>query len=134
MDSSAIKAGFIVIGAILIVFGFWSHSVKKLAVNYAVTWGLLGACMILMGLIPIFSTWTDKLGLGTALAFFCVGALFLVTEVQESIAISQLNQKNRELAMQVALLNQENEAIKAEMEAMAGAQGEADAEEALIYH
>ncbi len=129
MDGSAIRAGFVVLGAVLIVFGFWTHSRKKLAVNYAVIWGLLGACLIAMGLIPMFSQWTNMLGPGTGLAFFCVGVLVLFTEVQETIVISQLNLKNKELAMQVALLNQENEVMKAELERLAEAQGEADANE-----
>lgn len=134
MDGIAIRAGFIVIGVILIVFGFWTHSHKKLAVNYAVLWSLLGICLIAMGLIPMFSQWTNMLGPGTGLAFFCVGALVLFTEVQETLVISQLKQKNKELAMQVALLNQENETIKAEVERLAEARKESDAEKDLIYY
>lgn len=134
MDSSAIRAGFIVIGVALIVFGFWMHSRKKLAVNYAVLWSLLGACLIAMGAIPVFSQWTNMLGPGTGLAFFSVGVLVLFTEVQETVVISQLKQKNKELAMQVALLNQENEAIKAEVEWLAEAWKESDAEKDLIRY
>lgn len=129
MDGSTIRAGFIVIGTILIVFGFWTHSRRKLEVNYAVLWSLLGICLIAMGLIPMFSQWTNMLGPGTRLAFFCVGVLVLFTEVQETLVISQLKLKNKELAMQMALLNQENEVIKAEVERLAEAQKEADADE-----
>lgn len=134
MDSSAIRAGFIVIGVALIVFGFWMHSRKKLAVNYALLWSLLGACLIAMGAIHVFSQWTNMLGPGTGLAFFSVGVLVLFTEVQETVVISQLKQKNKELAMQVALLNQENEAIKAEVEWLAEAWKESDAEKDLIRY
>lgn len=134
MDGSTIRAGFIAIGTILIVFGFWTHSCKKLEVNYAVLWSLLGMCLIAMGLIPMFSQWTNMLGPGTRLAFFCVGVLVLFTEVQETLVISQLKLKNKEIAMQVALLNQENEIIKAELERLAEAQGQVDAKKDLICH
>lgn len=116
MDSIIIRIGFCVGGISLILFGIWTHSIKKLAVNYAVIWGLLGILMVLMGVIPILSEWTRMLAPGTSVAFFCVGALILLTEVQNSLVISQLNMKNRELAMQVSLLNQESERMMAELE------------------
>ena len=125
MDGTIIRVGLIAAGIILIVFGFWTHSIKKLAVNYAVIWGLLGIVMILVGAIPVLSEWTAMMAPGTGLAFFCVGALILFTEVQESLVISQLNLKNRELAMQVSLLNQESERMMLELEELVREQEEA---------
>lgn len=125
MDGTIIRIGLIAAGIILIVFGFWTHSIKKLAVNYAVIWWLLGIVMILVGAIPVLSEWTAMMAPGTGLAFFCVGALILFTEVQESLVISQLNLKNRELAMQVSLLNQESERMMLELEELVREQEEA---------
>lgn len=125
MDSIIIRIGLSVGGVILLAFGIWTHSIKKLAVNYAVIWGLLGILMFLMGMIPIFSEWTHMLAPGTSLAFFGVCALILFTEVQNSLVISQLNMKNRELAMQVSLLNQESERMMAELEEVVREQEEA---------
>ena len=125
MDGVTIRIGLIVVGVMLFVFGFWTHSIKKLAVNYAVIWGLLGIVMILVGAIPVLSEWTAMMAPGTGLAFFCVGALILFTEVQESLVISQLNLKNRELAMQVSLLNQESERMMLELEELVREQEEA---------
>ena len=125
MDGTIIRIGLIAAGIIIIVFGFWTHSIKKLAVNYAVIWGLLGIVMILVGAIPVLSEWTAMMAPGTGLAFFCVGALILFTEVQESLVISQLNLKNRELAMQVSLLNQESERMMLELEELVREQEEA---------
>lgn len=125
MDGTIIRIGLIAVGIILIVFGFWTHSIKKLAVNYAVIWGLLGIVMILVGAIPVLSEWTAMMAPGTGLAFFCEGALILFTEVQESLVISQLNLKNRELAMQVSLLNQESERMMLELEELVREQEEA---------
>lgn len=125
MDGSIIRIGLIVAGCILFVFGFWTHSIKKLAVNYAVIWGLLGVFMVLVGAIPILSEWTNMVAPGTGLAFFCVGALILFTAVQNSLVISQLTLKNRELAMQVSMLNQESERMMAELEELIREQEEA---------
>lgn len=132
MDSTIIRIGLIVAGAMLIVFGIWTHSIKKLAVNYAVIWGLLGILMILVGAIPILSEWTTMMAPGTGLAFFCVGALILFTEVQNSLVISQLNMKNRELAMQVSMLNQESERMMTELEELAREQEEAYAKKDTV--
>ena len=45
-----------------------------------------------------------------------MGVLFLFEEVRTSAILSQLMLKNRELAMQVSLLNQENEFLVKEIE------------------
>lgn len=130
----SIRIGLIVIGAVLILFSFWTHCTKKLSVDYAVTWSLLGACLILMGAIPALSEWISSLGTAAGWGLFCIGVLLLSSGMQRSMAVSQLVSKNRELAMQVALLNQENEAIKAEVKRLTGKQEDTDAEKVLIYH
>lgn len=121
-----IRIGFMVIGAALVAFSFWKHCAKKLTVDSAVAWSLLGVCLILMGAVPALSEWINGLGPAAGWGLFCVGALLLAAGVHESMVISQLISENRELAMQVAMLNQENEAIKAEVERLAGTQGEED--------
>ena len=128
MSSTYIRIGLIIVGVVLIVFGFWKQAVKKLTVNYAVIWGLLGIVMIIVGAVPAFSKWTNLLAPETGLAFFTAGIVLLVAEVQNSLAISQLKLKNRELAMQVSLLNQESEQMRLELEEMAREQEEAYAE------
>ena len=96
--------------------------------NYAVIWGIAGVLMVLMGAIPFFSSWTRLLAPGTGLALFCVGILVVFTELQNSLVISQLNMKNRELAMQVAMLNQESERMMHELEELTRQQEEANGE------
>lgn len=109
MEGNIIRLGIALVGIILIIVSVRMNSVKKLAVNHAVVWGLVGVLMILVGAIPVFSSWTELLAPGTSLVFFAVVILILFVEIQNSAAISRLTIKNRELAMQVALLNQESE-------------------------
>ena len=131
MEVNIISVGIFVVGVLLIAISVWLNSVKRLAVNYAVIWGIAGVLMVLMGAIPFFSSWTRLLAPGTGLALFCVGILVVFTELQNSLVISQLNVKNRELAMQVALLNQESERIMAMLEELEKVQEDAYEEDTV---
>ena len=130
-----IRIGLMAAGVVLIVFSFRTHCAKRLSVDYAVAWSLLGALLIVLGavVVPALSAWTRELGTAAKWGLFCVCILLVSTGMHESMVISQLTSKNQELAMQVAMLNQENETIKAEVERLAEVQGETDAEKALIY-
>ncbi len=116
MEGIIIRIGILTAGLLLFLISFLMHSRKKIAVNFAVIWGLLGIVLMLVGAVPVLSEWTNIVAPGTGFAFFCVGAIILFTEVQTGVIISQLSLKNRELAMQVALLNQENERIMTELD------------------
>ena len=73
------------------------------------------------------------MALGTGIAFFCVGSVLLFEAVQLSQTISQLTLKNRELAMQVALLNQENEQMMNKLEHITKALEDADEKDSLRH-
>ena len=125
MEGAALRIGIIIVGVVLIAVSVWMNSFKKLVVNHAVIWAFAGAIMVLVGAVPVFSGWMSRLAPGTGLAFFCMVILALVVEMQNSVAISQMTMKNRELAMHVALLNQENERIMEELEEMRRAEDDA---------
>lgn len=125
MGGSIMRIGITIVGVVLIIVSFWKHSVKKLAVNYAVIWALLGILLVLLGSVPAFSRWTTLLSPEMRLMGFCVAVLILFTEVQSSLTISQLTFKTRELAMHVSLLNEENERIMDELREMENAEDDA---------
>ena len=118
MEGIIIRAGVFLAGAILMISSFWMNAYKKITVNFAVIWEILGLMLVLVGIVPVFSQWSRLVSSGTWLAFFCVGSVFLFEEVRTSVLLSQLMMKNRELAMQVSLLNQENEYIMNELDAL----------------
>ncbi len=120
MISTAIimKIGLIAIGVIIMALSFVLHAKRKLTVNLAVVWEFLGLALILIGAIPIFSSWCHLLARGTVIAMFVVGALALWGSYILCILISDLSMKNQELAMQVSLLNQENELMLRELKEM----------------
>lgn len=110
------KIGLIIVGVMIMIMSFVFHAKRKLTVNLAVVWEFLGFALILIGAIPVFSSWCHLLARGTVIAMFVVGALALWGSYILCILISNLSMKNQELAMQVSLLNQENELMLKEIE------------------
>lgn len=115
-----IKAGLIVTGIVIMVFSFVLHALRRLTVNLAVMWEFMGVVLILIGAIPALSAWCYLVGWGSAISLFFVGVLTVWQGYQLSILISSLYMKNQELAMQVSLLNQENEKILKELTKITG--------------
>ena len=118
MSTAAIvKACVILMGIGIMIVTFVLHAKKKLTVNLAVTWELLGIAAILSGAVPRFSGWSSRIGLVVLL----ITALLVLWGVyQMTIQISSLLMKNQELAILVSLLNQENERILRELEKLTG--------------
>ncbi|MEI3381508.1 MAG: DUF2304 family protein [Dorea sp.] len=110
------KTGLIIVGVMIMIMSFVFHAKRKLTVNLAVVWEFLGFALILIGAVPVFSSWCHLLARGTVIAMFVVGALALWGSYILCILISNLSMKNQELAMQVSLLNQENELMLKEIE------------------
>lgn len=110
------KTGLIIVGVMIMIMSFVFHAKRKLTVNLAVVWEFLGFALILIGAVPVFSSWCHLLAKGTVIAMFVIGALALWGSYILCILISNLSMKNQELAMQVSLLNQENELMLKEIE------------------
>ena len=110
------KIRLIIVGVMIMIMSFVFHAKRKLTVNLAVVWEFLGFALILIGAIPVFSSWCYLLAKGTVIAMFVIGALALWGSYILCILLSNLSMKNQELAMQVSLLNQENELMLKEIE------------------
>lgn len=121
MSTAAIvKFCVILMGIGIMAVTFVLHAEKKLTVNLAVTWELLGIAAILSGAVPKFSGWSSRLSLGSLVVLLITAFLILWGVYQMTIQISALLMKNQELAIQVSLLNQENERILKELEELTG--------------
>lgn len=110
----------IVFGILLFVCAMLSYAGKKLKEGFLLGWCLFALFFILAGIIPALSAsaWTFA-GLfcpaQMTLSAFLVLFLFKISEY-----VSILSRKNQELAMQVSLLNQENERILTELQQLTG--------------
>lgn len=115
-----IKAGFIIIGFILMSVTFIVYSARRMTVHLAVTWELMGLTGIVIGTVPLFSNWCFLISEGTAAGIFAAAILIIWGGYIMCLMISSLMMKNQELAMQVSLLNQENEKIINELSKLTG--------------
>lgn len=103
-------------GTILLFAVFLSLSKRVMIEAMGVIWSFFGVILILLGAVPALTAWSRTVpseGAGV-LAFLgecLIWALFAMSRI-----ISQLIMKNQELAMQVSLLNQENEKILRQVE------------------
>ena len=63
--ATIIKVCVILAGLGIMAVTFVLHAKKKLTINLAVTWELLGLAAILSGAVPKFSGWSSRLSLGS---------------------------------------------------------------------
>ena len=95
-------------GAVWLVIAFVSYARKKLGDLFSLFWFFLSLCIILGGALPGLSSWARHLNLTTYFTIFVIGNLLLIFFYIISRYVSTLLVKNQELAMQVSLLNYEN--------------------------
>ncbi|MCQ2522974.1 MAG: DUF2304 domain-containing protein [Lachnospiraceae bacterium] len=109
-----------VMGAVMLFVTVASLAKRKMNESFCLVWGIVSVATILAGCLLRPSEWTNYMsGVGLALVLviiFC--ALYCVYFV--SLKISELTRKNQELAIQVSLLNQENEKIMKRLSDMTG--------------
>lgn len=51
----------LIAGIVVVLSGFWFRSQKKLTVDFAAVWGILGALLIFIGVVSPFSDWIEKI-------------------------------------------------------------------------
>lgn len=103
-----------IVGATIELAVLWFRSRKKLTVDFAGLWGILGALLILTGVVSSFSGWVRKVPKKPGAGMLSVGVPFLAASFFVSLQLSELKIKNQELAVHVSLLLQENERIISE--------------------
>lgn len=102
----------VVSGALLMVWSFVAYAKQRLTENFGMIWGLVALCLTVIGIVLLAVEL--KPGVMLAVVVF-LGIMLLLSLFGFSQAISVLIMKNQELAMQVSLLNQENESILQEL-------------------
>ena len=71
--ATIIKVCVILAGLGIMAVTFVLHAKKKLTINLAVTWELLGLAAILSGAVPKFSGWSSRLSLGSLAVLLLTG-------------------------------------------------------------
>ena len=95
-------------GILFLVLAFWAYTRQKLNDSMALIWVFVSIALVITGAVPAVSKQLSE-SLLIFMFIICLLLLFLLFKVSK--AVSVLSMKNQELAMQVSLLNQENERI-----------------------
>lgn len=107
-------------GAVLLWQVFVSLAKRKMKESIGMCWSIVGGGMILLAVVPGLSGWSNVIPKEAALAWVLGGIAVLWLVFMLSRHVSTLMMKNQELAMQVSLLNQENERILKQLELLTG--------------
>ena len=98
--SEIIKYGITAAGILVMCASFWYHSVRKMTVNLAVIWAILGVILVVIGNVPVFSSWARLISVEAGLGLSVVGAVGLWGGFQLSLLASRITMKNQEIAIQ----------------------------------
>lgn len=95
-------------GILFLLLDFRAYVRRNLTENMGLGWAVFSVLLMVAGVV--LGT-VKQLNRQIFLLMIVLGLLLLLLLFRISIAISVLSMKNQELAMQVSLLNQENERI-----------------------
>lgn len=113
MDMAGIAGiAMIVLGGSLLIWSFLAYARHRLTENFGMIWGLAAVCLIIAGIVLAVAGGNF---LAVVTVMVLLGIMLVLCLFGFSQAISILIMKNQELAMQVSLLNQENESILQEL-------------------
>lgn len=130
-SGDGLRIFIIVIGVAILIGSIMSLARKRMTETFCIAWGVVALAAIFAGVVLTPTEWSHYVSWhGLILILFGVigllaGAFFF------SVRVSQLNREIKELAIKVALLDQENAMLLAER-AEAAVENEAEAHEEKI--
>lgn len=98
-------------GILLLCVDFLTFANRKFTELIGLGWGVFSVVLILLGAIPKLAVWSVVLCGWEYAIIYILFFMIIISMYLACISISLLIKKNQELAMQVSLLNQENEKI-----------------------
>lgn len=102
--------GLTLVGIAILIFvaAFFRYAKKKMSDAFMMIWFLISMVLLIVGIVLIAKGYSSAMVVAVV-AVSC--ALLLIVIFITSSMVSELMMKVRELAMQVALLNQENDSM-----------------------
>lgn len=97
------------LGVLLLGMSFTAFVKKRMTEGMGLAWGIFSILLILLGAVPPLAVWARYIVGRGAIALFVLVLFGIFGGFSLSQTVSKLVIKNRELAMQVSLLNQEHE-------------------------
>ncbi len=109
-----------VMGVAMLVITVSSLAKRKINESFSLVWGIISVALIVMGIIISPVEWNDYISTGGLFLILVIMFSIVYAAYFTSIRISQLTRENTELAIQVSLLNQENQRILNRLKEMTG--------------
>lgn len=118
MNAWILRVFIIIVGLLVLYISFRAYVKKRISEKFCLYWVFAALLLVLLSVIPAWSKWSGFLAsAGAGVVGVCIGVLMVAFGMFSlSCTVSQLNMRNKELAMQVSLLNQENERILRQLE------------------
>lgn len=107
-------------GVCLLIITTNSLAKRKMTESFCLAWGLISVVLILAGIFLRPAGWSRYLSNMGMILVLMIGFIVVYVAYFLSSKVSELSRKNQELAMQVSLLNQENERILERLEQLTG--------------
>lgn len=103
-------------GVIILMETVMSLSMRRLKEQFCLFWGVISVLLILAGIFLRPMVWSRYVSQTGTIIIIVAAVCVVCCLFYFSICISMLSRKTQELAMQVSLLNQENERIFMELD------------------
>lgn len=102
----------IVVG--VVILGMTIHSLvkKNMTESFSILWGIVSFSLVVAGIVLRPTQWNQYISWSGLLLILFAVLLLLASAFYFSVRVSRLTREVRELAIQVSLLNQENEVIQ----------------------
>lgn len=111
----------VVTGVCLLIVTINSLAKRKMTESFCLAWGLISLVLICAGIFLRPAGWTRYLSNMGMVMVLMIGFSVIYVLYFLSSKVSELSRKNQELAMQVSLLNHENQHIMERIEQLTGA-------------
>ena len=115
-----LKVLMIDFGIFLLIMDLFMYARQKLTDGIGLGWAIVSLALLVAGIVvsldDVCYLWSGAKN--TVLLMFAVFAVIILFLFKISMAVSVVVVKNQELAMQVSLLNQENERILQELKGL----------------
>lgn len=96
-------------GVGMLSMSFLSFVKKKMIEGIGLAWGLFSICLIMLAFVPEWFEWIRHAAFGEVIFLMVLLVYATIGIFGLCRVVSMLVMRNRELAMQVSLLNQEHE-------------------------
>lgn len=108
---TGLRLFMIVVGVVILGMTILSLVKKHMTESFSIVWGIVSFSLIFAGIVLRPTQWNQYISWNGLLLSLFAALMLLAGAFYFSVRVSRLTREVRELAIQLSLLNQENEVI-----------------------